>query len=102
MAFNKVRRFYRLILRILKRIRNELRLFKTSIKDILLHMVDNFIYFIELKHHCLEVRKRMLDVRSYTEWASYAKLLDHLEGTEEWKHIDKSDLYDYERLSRRR
>ena len=44
----------------------------------------------------------MCSVRTYTEWESYARLLDHLEGTVDWKYIEHSDFYDYERLERRR
>ena len=44
----------------------------------------------------------MRHVRSYTEWESYARLLDHLEGTVDWKYIKASKLYDYERIETRR
>ena len=44
----------------------------------------------------------MCKVRSYAEWESYARLLDHLEGTVDWKYKDFSFYYDYERLERRR
>ena len=44
----------------------------------------------------------MCEVRSYTEWESYARLLDHLEGTVDWKYIESSRNYDYIRLERRR
>ena len=44
----------------------------------------------------------MCNVNSYAEWESYARLLDHLEGTVDYKYIEQSKVYDYVRLERRR
>ena len=102
MVFSKLKRFVRWILRILRRIKNEARLFTRSVREVIETTVDRGIRKIELKYHCLQVRKRMCNVRSYGEWESYARLLDHLEGTVDWKYIAKSSYYDFERLETRR
>ena len=44
----------------------------------------------------------MCKVKSYKEWESYARLLDHLEGTVDWKYISESEHYDFGRLEVRR
>lgn len=44
----------------------------------------------------------MCMVRSRVEWESYARLLDHLEGTVDWKYSPTSKVYDYERIEARR
>lgn len=44
----------------------------------------------------------MCQVKSYKEWESYARLLDHLEGTVDWKYVAHSNHYDYGRLEARR
>ena len=102
MAFNRVRRFFRQIMRFLRKLKEEARLFTRSIGEVIRYLIDRGIMFIQLKYHCLQVRKRMCEVRSYTEWESYARLLDHLEGTVDWKYILKSDHYEYVRLEARR
>ena len=102
MVFTRLRRFVRLILRILRRIKNEARQFCRSVREVIESLIDRGIRKIELKYHCLQVRKRMCQVRSYTEWEGYARLLDHLEGTVDWKYVTKSSHYDFERLETRR
>jgi len=99
---NRVRKFFRLVKSILKRVLSEFKQYHTSVAQIITHLIDKGILFIELKYHCLEIRRRMSDVRSHNEWQSYAKLLDYLESTEKWKYDGKSDRYDYERLDKRR
>ena len=44
----------------------------------------------------------MCTVKSYKEWEGYARLLDHLEGTDAWKYVQKSHSYDWHRLEVRR
>ena len=102
MAFNRVRKFVRLILSILKRFRDEMHQFRKSIREVLQYLIDRGIQIIQLKYNCLQVRKRMCHVRSHLEWESYARLLDHLEGTVDWKYVKHSSLYDYERVETRR
>ena len=92
----------RAVIRFLRRLRDELRLFSRASRDVINYLIDRGIQIIQLKFHCLQVRKRMCQVRSYTEWESYARLLDHLEGTVDWKYIQHSDFYDYARLETRR
>ena len=43
----------------------------------------------------------MLQVKSSQEWEEYAKLLDLLEGLNEWKLHKESPYYDYERIESR-
>ena len=102
MAMTKLKRFARMILRILRRLRDEFRMFRMATGDVLSYMVDRGIKIIQLKYDCLRVRKRMLSVRTNSEWESYARLLDHLEGTVDWRYIPDSDRYDYKRLEARR
>ena len=101
-VFTKLRSFYRVCIAILRKVKQETRLFRKSVREVLEHLIERGIQIIQLKYHCLQVRKRMCSVRTYTEWESYARLLDHLEGTVDWKYIEHSDFYDYERLERRR
>ena len=102
MAFNRLRKFVRIVLSILKKFRDELKLFKRSIREVIQHLIDRGIQIISLKYNCLQVRRRMCHVRSHTEWESYARLLDHLEGTVDWKYVKSSNLFDYERIETRR
>ena len=44
----------------------------------------------------------MCKVHSYQEWESYARLLDHLEGTVDWKYRASSRVYDFARIEARR
>ena len=55
----------------------------------------------------MQIRNRMTNVRSSAEWESYARLLDHLEGTVNWKYVERTKKYeklknDYARLESRR
>ena len=102
MALNSLRKFYRLILYLLKKFREETRVFRKALGEVLLSLIDRCIQKITLKYNCLQVRKRMCLVKSYKEWESYARLLDHLEGTVDWKYISHSTQYDYARLEVRR
>lgn len=102
MALNKLRRFVRMILHILKRLKDEFRMFRRATGEVLSYMIGRWIKIIQLKYDCLQVRKRMNLVRSHAEWESYARLLDHLEGTVDWKYIQHSGRYDYKRLEARR
>ena len=102
MALNRLRQFVRFILRILRQFRDEFRLFRRSVGEVIRNLIDRSIQIIQLKYNCLQVRSRMRHVRSHTEWESYARLLDHLEGTVDWKYIKTSKLYDYERIETRR
>ena len=97
-----LRAFVRLILSILRKFRSELRHFKKSIRDIIQHFIDKGVHLIQLKYNCLQVRKRMCKVNSYQEWESYARLLDHLEGTVDWKYRANSRVYDFARIEARR
>ena len=40
-------------------------------------------------------------VKSYKEWEHFAKVLDHLEGLNDWKLRRVSSCYDYERIESR-
>jgi len=77
-------------------------MFRRAMRELVGHLIERGIQIIQLKYHCLQVRKRMCFVRSYAEWESYARLLDHLEGTVDWKYKEQSYYYDYERLEQRR
>ena len=44
----------------------------------------------------------MQQVKDYKEWESYARLLDHLEGNNDWKVKFESKSYDYVRIDNRR
>lgn len=101
-VFSKLRSFVRFLLSLLRRVRAEVRVFRKATREVIIYLLDRGIQIIQLKYHCLQVRKRMCEVRSYTEWESYARLLDHLEGTVDWKYIESSRNYDYIRLERRR
>ena len=102
MVFVRLRKLLRLIRRIFKRLRDEMRSFTRSTREIILHLIHRGIQMLQLKYNCLQVRKRMCKVRSYAEWESYARLLDHLEGTADWKYVFESKNYDYVRLEARR
>jgi Domain of unknown function (DUF3336) len=39
--------------------------------------------------------------RTFEEWVEYAKSLDYLARKDQWKLIDQSRLYDYERIETR-
>ena len=96
-----LRRFVRLILRILRRFRQETSTFRKSLRDVIQGVIDKIINFIQLKYHCIKVRRRMGQAQSYPEWEAYARLCDHLEGTEKWKYEAESDCYDHPRLQQR-
>lgn len=68
MSMNRVRAFFRLVMRTLKRILSEFTHCRSSVAQIIKHLIDKGILFIELKYHCLEIRRRMSDVRSHNEW----------------------------------
>ena len=46
--------------------------------------------------------RAMREARSYEEWSRAAKQLDSLSGNDRWKERDRSDLYDYATIRRRR
>ena len=48
-----------------------------------------------------KLNQEVASAESYDEWQNAALSLDHLEGNDEWKRIDKSSLYDYTLISRR-
>ena len=50
----------------------------------------------------MRVKKRMIESNDFKEWEQYARLLDHLEGNNEWKFQLESTDYDYIRLEKRR
>lgn len=102
LVFTKLRSFVRVCICILRRLKFETRVFRKATRELVSHLIERGIQIIQLKYHCLQVRKRMCTVRSFTEWESYARLLDHLEGTVDWKYRDFSHFYDFERLERRR
>ena len=102
MVVSRLRRFVRFIIRVLRRLRDELRLFRRSTCEVLAYMIDRGIKIIQLKYDCIQIRKRIIKVRSHAEWESYARLLDHLEGTVDWRYIEYSERYDYKRLEARR
>ena len=97
-----LRRWVRYILRILRRIRSEMHLFGKSVCEVLQALIDRGIQSIMLKYNCMQIRNRMTNVRSTAEWESYARLLDHLEGTVNWKYVERTKKYDYARLESRR
>ena len=43
----------------------------------------------------------MKEVKSNTEWENCARLLDHLEGSHDWKFQPESGVYDYQRIENR-
>lgn len=43
----------------------------------------------------------MDQAKTFIEWVEYAKTLDYLEGKDQWKLINQSRLYDYERIEAR-
>jgi hypothetical protein len=43
----------------------------------------------------------MEQASTFEDWVEYAKTLDYLEGKDQWKMVDQSRLYDYERIAAR-
>jgi NTE family protein len=48
-----------------------------------------------------KLQKDIDNAPNYDAWQNAALSLDHIEGNDEWKRIDKSSLYDYTLISRR-
>ena len=98
----KIRKTIRTLFKILKLFFTEAYLTSTSMRAILKYLTSKLINLIILKYNILQVRKRITQVKDYKEWESYARLLDHLEGNNEWKCRLESRSYDYARIERRR
>ena len=56
------------------------------------------LHYILLKHRCSVLRDMMKESKSFKEWEILAKILDDLEGLNEWKNKNESKLYDYKRV----
>lgn len=63
--------------------------------------LESFINAVLLQYRCRIIRQKMRTVKSYTQWTHYAKLLDTLEGLNEWKSTKESNLYDWKRIEAR-
>ena len=98
----RLRKSIRILFKILKLFFTEAYLTHTSMRAILKYLTGKLINLIILKYNILQVRKRITQVKDYKEWESYARLLDHLEGNNEWKCRLESRNYDYARIERRR
>lgn len=59
MAGSRLRRFVRYILRLMRKLRDELRMFRRSAFEVLAYMLDRGIKIVQLKYDCLRVRKRI-------------------------------------------
>ena len=80
---------------------NELRQVKEASQEVSISWLTSFINHIMLRSRCDLLREKMKHVKSYKEWESYAKLLDHLEGHNWWKNERVSSSYDYDRIESR-
>lgn len=99
---SKIRRAIRLLIRFFSLYRDEFRQFRKATREVFRQIIRNLIDYIVLKNDCLQIKKKMCLVRSYSEWKECASLLDHLEGCEKWKYRDESKNYDFRRIKQRR
>jgi hypothetical protein len=56
------------------------------------------LQYVLLKHRCSVLRDKMMQAKSFKEWEILAKILDDLEGLNEWKNKNESKIYDYKRV----
>ena len=49
----------------------------------------------------IKLMQKMDQATSFEEWVEYAKSVDYLEKKDQWKMINQSRLYDYERIELR-
>ncbi|CDW73342.1 patatin-like phospholipase family [Stylonychia lemnae] len=49
----------------------------------------------------VKLRQKLENASNFQEWVKLARTLDQIEGREQWKLINKSSLYEYERIEAR-
>ena len=65
------------------------------------HLWRWFVEWVRLRYNCRKIRHKMKQAKSKQEWENLARLLDALEGCNEWKAQRESDFYDYQRIEKR-
>ena len=76
----KIKKAFRLLGILARLFRAEYGQFTQAVRHILACWRTRIVNYIVLRYNCREIRRKMLEVKSSKEWASLARLLDHLEG----------------------
>ena len=80
---------------------SEFQTFTGASREVAASLLQKLVSYIVHRFRCYEIRQKMLNVKSAQEWEDYAKLLDQLEGLNEWKLRPESKFYDYRRIESR-
>jgi hypothetical protein len=67
---------------------------------IILRQVRQFM-MITYQYKVIKLLQKMHQAKTFEEWVEYAKSLDYLEKKDQWKMINQSRLYDFERIELR-
>ena len=95
-----VKMFYRLCMLAALAL-TELQEVSQACKQVFKEFVNKFIRFILKKYKGAKLQDLMQNVDNHRDWEKYARQLDYLYGTNEYKLKNESRLYDYERIESR-
>ena len=79
----------------------ELQEVKTAVRQVLKEWRNKLVRYILKKFKGVKLQDLLNNAKTYKEWEKYAKQLDILEGTNDYKLRNESRLYDFERIESR-
>jgi len=79
----------------------ELQEVKTAVRQVLKEWRNKLVRYILKKFKGAKLQDLLNNAKTYKEWEKYAKQLDILEGTNDYKLRNESRLYDFERIESR-
>ena len=79
----------------------ELQEFNVAWRKVIKGWLNKLKDWILLKYKCAKIKEKMCLVNNHKDWEKYARQLDHLEGTFEYKIVRESRYYDYKRIESR-
>lgn len=79
----------------------EMREAKKSLIKVTKEWRNMFVRYLLKKYKAARLEDRMNASTTYKEWEQFAKQLDLLQGTNDYKFKVESRLYDYERIESR-
>ena len=88
------------LIQITKAIKAILKQILIKMSAIILRQVRQFM-MIMYQYKVIKLLQKMHQAKTFEEWVEYAKSLDYLEKKDQWKMINQSRLYDYERIELR-
>jgi hypothetical protein len=79
----------------------ELQEVKIAVRQVLKEWRNKLVRYILKKFKGAKLQDLLNNAKTYKEWEKYAKQLDILEGTNDYKLRNESRLYDFERIESR-